>query len=119
MSQEELALAAGVSTRTIQRVETVGSASMESRRAIAAVFDVDVQGLLKRVPSSPSGGPMNVFVGSVFLILAVVLLTFFGLAEILGPIKSLDSRDLLIAAEGGAALAFGALAVRRLRRATG
>jgi transcriptional regulator with XRE-family HTH domain len=39
-SQDELAAAASVSIRTIQRVEKSGTASLETTKAIAAVFDV-------------------------------------------------------------------------------
>ena len=39
-SQEHLAAAAGVSARTIQRVESEGTASHETRLAIAAAFNV-------------------------------------------------------------------------------
>ena len=40
-SQDELAAASGVSIRTIQRVEKTGNASLETVKALAAVFDVD------------------------------------------------------------------------------
>lgn len=39
-SQEELATASGLSVRTIQRVEKNGSASLETTKALAAVFEV-------------------------------------------------------------------------------
>ena len=39
-SQEELASASGLSVRTIQRVEKSGTASLETTKALAAVFDV-------------------------------------------------------------------------------
>ena len=41
-SQEQLAKASGVSLRTIQRVETEGTASRETRVCLAAALDVDV-----------------------------------------------------------------------------
>lgn len=44
-SQEQLAAVSGLSLRTIQRVETAGSASFETARALAAVFEVDVSTL--------------------------------------------------------------------------
>src|SRR5262245_5263118 len=40
MSQDELAGAAGLSVRTIQRIETEGIASLESKKALAGVFGV-------------------------------------------------------------------------------
>lgn len=40
-SQEELAAAAGLSLRTVQRIESEGIASLESKKAIAGVFGID------------------------------------------------------------------------------
>lgn len=45
-SQEQLSEACGLSTRTIQRLEKNGNASIESVRALAAVFDVDASELI-------------------------------------------------------------------------
>ena len=39
-SQDELAAASGVSVRTIQRVEKNGTASLETTKALASVFDL-------------------------------------------------------------------------------
>lgn len=47
-SQEELAIAAGLNLRTIQRIETHGVASLQSIKALAAVLDIDVEGLGER-----------------------------------------------------------------------
>ena len=44
-SQEHLASLAGLSVRTIQRIETSGMISLESMMAIASAFDVEVQAL--------------------------------------------------------------------------
>lgn len=41
-SQEELATASGLNLRTIQRIESDGAASLQSRKALAAAFDVEV-----------------------------------------------------------------------------
>jgi transcriptional regulator with XRE-family HTH domain len=40
-SQEQLAECSGISVRTIQRLEKGGQMSLESRKAIAAAFDLD------------------------------------------------------------------------------
>ena len=40
-SQEELARAAGLNLRTIQRIEKEGVASLQSKKAVAAAFDID------------------------------------------------------------------------------
>lgn len=44
-SQENLAALAGVSVRTIQRIETRGVISLESRMALASAFGIDVKAL--------------------------------------------------------------------------
>ena len=44
-SQEHLALASGISLRTVQRIETHGKCSLDSRKALAATFDLDVADL--------------------------------------------------------------------------
>ena len=45
-SQEQLAIACGLNLRTVQRLESSGNASMESVRALAAVFGVDADELI-------------------------------------------------------------------------
>jgi transcriptional regulator with XRE-family HTH domain len=44
-SQDELAVAAGLNLRTVQRIERSGSASLQSRKALAAAFNIDVNDL--------------------------------------------------------------------------
>ena len=44
-SQEELATAAGLNLRTVQRVETEASASLQSMKALASALDLDVHDL--------------------------------------------------------------------------
>lgn len=44
-SQDELAIAAGVNLRTIQRVESEGAASLQSKKALASAFDIEVNDL--------------------------------------------------------------------------
>jgi transcriptional regulator with XRE-family HTH domain len=44
-SQEELAIAAGINLRTVQRIESQGSASLQSKKALASVFDIDIRDL--------------------------------------------------------------------------
>ncbi|MCG8432926.1 MAG: helix-turn-helix transcriptional regulator [Gammaproteobacteria bacterium] len=44
-SQEELAIASGLNLRTIQRIEREASASMQSKKALAAAFGIDVNEL--------------------------------------------------------------------------
>lgn len=44
-SQDELATAAGLSLRTVQRIESEGLASLESKKAIAGAFGVEAASL--------------------------------------------------------------------------
>ena len=41
-SQDELAIAAGLNLRTVQRIENSGSASLQSRKALAAAFNIEI-----------------------------------------------------------------------------
>jgi transcriptional regulator with XRE-family HTH domain len=55
-SQEHLALASGLSLRTVQRVESSGAASFETTRALAAVFELPVDQLKgSQEPVAPRG----------------------------------------------------------------
>ena len=44
-SQEELATASGLNLRTIQRIESEGAASLQSRKALASALDIDIHDL--------------------------------------------------------------------------
>lgn len=44
-SQEELATASGLNLRTVQRIETEATASLQSKKALAAAFDIAVKDL--------------------------------------------------------------------------
>jgi transcriptional regulator with XRE-family HTH domain len=44
-SQEELAIAAGLSLRTVQRIENESSASLQSKKALASALEIDIRDL--------------------------------------------------------------------------
>jgi transcriptional regulator with XRE-family HTH domain len=44
-SQDELATAAGLNLRTVQRIENVGTASLESAKALAAALEIELADL--------------------------------------------------------------------------
>lgn len=50
-TQEDLAAAAGVSVRTIQRIESGGDGSLESWKALAAAFNIELSTLRIEQPS--------------------------------------------------------------------
>jgi len=116
LSQEELAIAAGLSSRIIQRMETSGLASLESQKAIAAVLGIEAERLLEKLGPSRLGDPMKVIASSLLLVAATFLFTCFGIAQSLSPVNSLDSRDLFVGSWAVAGLALVILAVRELRR---
>ena len=49
-TQEELAVAAGISERTVQRTERGEHSSLDTLKALAAAFDVDIEDLRKPPP---------------------------------------------------------------------
>jgi len=115
LSQEELAIAAGISARTVQRMEAEGSASLESQKAVAAVFGIGAERLLEKSAPPISGDPMKVVASSTLLVAATFLLTCFGIAESLAPVNSLDSRDIFVGSWAVAGLTLAILALRELR----
>ena len=44
-SQDELAIASGLNLRTIQRIESEASASLQSKKALASALDLDIHAL--------------------------------------------------------------------------
>jgi transcriptional regulator with XRE-family HTH domain len=61
-SQEQLAAACGLNLRTIQRLENTGNASLESVRALAAVFTLDANELLLQTQATADTAPNPLFV---------------------------------------------------------
>ena len=50
-SQDELATAAGLNLRTVQRIENVGTASLQSLKSLAAALEVELE-YLKHTPET-------------------------------------------------------------------
>jgi len=81
-SQEHLAEVAGVSLRTIQRVETTGTASFETARSIAAVLGIEVAELRVHSVSTAVAVPRRWrYVGLAASLLVAVGAFFFGVAH--------------------------------------
>ncbi|MGI9289115.1 MAG: helix-turn-helix domain-containing protein [Pseudomonadales bacterium] len=57
-SQEDLAEASGISSRTIQRIENSAEASLETRRALANAFGIDAADLELK-PSTQRAGAVR------------------------------------------------------------
>lgn len=94
-SQEHLAELAGIALRTVQRIESGGSASRESITALAAAFNVDAAALTyapedreaaaarKKLDHSRSGLRLSFYIS--FASLLFILLVFAGISFADGP----------------------------------
>ncbi len=92
MSQESLAEAAGLSVRTIQRVESAGLASGETAMALAAVFNtrverledvqVDRARLIRRIESGHRLGIIAIVTGALLAAGGAIADTFTGGMEL-------------------------------------
>lgn len=51
-SQDQLASISGLSLRTIQRIEKQGTCSLDSKKALASAFDLDVVNLEQNAPKT-------------------------------------------------------------------
>ncbi len=58
-SQDQLAEACGLNPRTIQRLEATGKGSMESVRALAAVFEIDADELIMETRAAAQMTPLD------------------------------------------------------------
>ncbi len=93
-SQEQLALASGLSLRTIQRVETEERASRETRVCLAATFNVALSELLEPVDVEEAAQPaLPVRRYKIALVIACIMLApvLSGLSGVIsiGPLVSI------------------------------
>jgi len=76
-SQDHLARAAGLGIRTIQRIENTGSASLESVKALASVFDIEIERLqVNAIPTTTLNRKFNskrIGIASIIATLMLVL----------------------------------------------
>ena len=93
-SQEELALACGVSLRTVQRAEGDSQASFETSKALAAVFEIDSDQLLKANPHSQEYINVQLGYTLISVILTVVLTVTWAFTR--GHFAAFEQPDLLI-----------------------
>lgn len=76
-SQEQLAIAAGLSLRTVQRVESGGTASLSTAASLAATFGVPLPQLQEvPVPSQPQQQSKIAVHGVFYLGLVILMLAF-------------------------------------------
>lgn len=72
-SQEHLASICGLSPRTVQRLETEGNASLESRMAVAAALEVAAEDLVLSQPGS-TAAPKSAGIRTENLVFGLALL---------------------------------------------
>jgi len=94
-SQEQLAAAAGLSLRTVQRVETEGAASRETRVCLAAALDTDVSAIMEGEPAPPGAFHWNPWM---LPILAGVLA--FAAGTMLGAPRIVDYGAIVLVSIG-------------------
>jgi transcriptional regulator with XRE-family HTH domain len=98
-SQEQLAQLSGLNLRTIQRLESGAKISMESLRALAAVFEVPAESLLATRPAPSEAARAAIRDGALrglefsgttaraeFWWFALAVLMLLALARLLGPL---------------------------------
>lgn len=121
-TQEHLASAAGVSLRTIQRMEADGSASAESRLAIAAALGVPVENIhlaLEARDTAPSPELRRIASGTRWGYAGVCLGTLASAAGILSGSASPEQASTALGILGAVAgITAGAIGVLSQRAAT-
>lgn len=93
-SQEQLALASGLSLRTIQRVETEGNASRETRVCLAATFSVELAELCDELNFDEATPPAQ----STFRYKIVLAVAGLALVPILLNMTGVIANSLLVSA---------------------
>jgi DNA-binding XRE family transcriptional regulator len=107
-SQEHLAQAAGLSVRTVQRVEADGTASLATATSLAATFDLSLPALLPATPpaahaTAPARHPGLLYAGLAVLSLAGLRMAVGSAAGTPGPLFM--ALDLCVLLAGLALLA--------------
>jgi len=93
-TQDQLAEIAGLSKRTIQRIEKHGHASLESARSLAAVFELSTNQLT--VPSPASRLPLVLSLLLILVVFGLILATPVAAEQVMLNVV-LKQRDLALA----------------------
>lgn len=115
-SQEQLAVASGLSLRTVQRVEAEGVASLATAASLAATYAVPLIQLQDAPPPCADGH------GRLFLAIALLMLAALGESGRVpgGPVSEVSAAlNLLVAAAGGLLFVPAVVRVVRARRYAG
>ncbi len=111
-SQQQLAEMAGISLRTLQRLEATSTASHETVKSLAAVFEIDAETLLppkaSDEASTATSNPIEKrnFIISLFALIIAHVIGFYGVFDAFGRevitedvfklVKNLLSINLLV-----------------------
>lgn len=98
-SQEQLAAAAGLGLRTVQRVEADGVASRETRVCLAAALDTDVSAMLDAGPG-PGPGPVAAARWQPWMLLVMAGVLVFAAGTTLGAPRVVDYVAILLVSVG-------------------
>ena len=98
-SQEQLAAAAVLGLRTVQRVEADGVASRETRVCLAAALDTDVSAMLDAGPG-PGPGPVAAARWQPWMLLVVAGVLVFAAGTTLGAPRVVDYVAILLVSVG-------------------
>lgn len=91
-SQDELATASGLNLRTIQRIEKEATASLQSVKALASAFAIDIRDL-----EYEESGMINELLGKeVQIILGLSLTTMKGYDSVKGKVVEIDASWLKV-----------------------
>ena len=96
-SQEQLAAAAGLGLRTVQRVEADGVASRETRVCLAAALDTDVSAMLD---AGPGPGQVAAARWQPWMLLVVAGVLVFAAGTTLGAPRVVDYVAILLVSVG-------------------
>ena len=96
-SQEQLAAAAGLGLRTVQRVEADGVASRGTRVCLAAALDTDVSAMLD---AGPGPGPVAAARWQPWMLLVVAGVLVFAAGTTLGAPRVVDYVAILLVSVG-------------------
>jgi transcriptional regulator with XRE-family HTH domain len=117
-SQDQLAEIAGISLRTVQRVEKEGTSSLESRKALAVAFEMDAADLeldlsaIEQVASNRRGTRYGYIGAATGLVASYVGITL----DVLGGGMSLGEAGVYYGGVGAVVGVFAAVIGRRSAR---
>jgi transcriptional regulator with XRE-family HTH domain len=95
-SQDELATAAGLNLRTIQRIEKEGTASLQSFKALASAFDMHIRDL-----EHEESEMINELIGKeVAIVFGISVANFTGEDSLKGKVAAIEGKWMKLEVKG-------------------